>query len=300
MTIKNLYFIYFLLFLAGCLSGSKPQQGPLVTQLPADVTVPSDMIFIPGGEMDLGSENGLPQERPVIRQRIQGFFMDKTPVTVKQFREFVQATGHQTQAEAFGDAAVFNLKKGIWELWQGAYWAYPLGPDSAAAADDHPVTQVSWNDAMAYCEWAGKRLPTEAEWEHAARNAKNDRTLYSWGNQEVVAEKHLVNIWQGKFPYINTGADGYLFTSPVGIFGKTPLGLTDMSGTVWEWCQNWKRPYGAEEKTFVPDSTSERAMRGGSFMCEAGYCHGYRVSGRSGTTPETALFHLGFRCVKDL
>ena len=208
------------ILLAGCTTA--PTKTSLVSTLPDGTHVPEGMIFIPGGEMDLGSEKGLDQERPVLRQRVQGFFMDRTPVTVGQFRRFVEATGYKTQAETFGDAAVFNLHIGQWELWEGAYWAFPLGPDSAAVDDDHPVTQVSWNDANAYCEWAGKRLPTEAEWEHAARNARNDRTIYSWGNNETTGTSFMTNIWQGRFPYQNTGADGYLFTSPVGLFGKTP------------------------------------------------------------------------------
>ncbi len=273
---------------------------PVSTAIEENDNVPEGMIYVPGGSTDIGSATGLPREQPVYNTVFQPFYMDKTPVTVAQFRTFVEATGYITQAEGFGDAVVFDLDKREWELRPGANWKQPLGPNFEPAKDDHPVTQVSFNDAIAYCEWADKRLPTEAEWEHAARNASNSRNRYSWGEEITDHNGYKANIWQGTFPAINTGEDGYLFTCPVGTFGETSLGLSDISGNVWEWCQDWYLPYGSDQKGYEPNAESEKVMRGGSFMCDPNYCHGYRVSGRSGSTPETGLFHTGFRCVKDV
>jgi sulfatase modifying factor 1 len=277
----------------------------LLTDLPAGKSSPKGMVFVPGGPMMMGSEQGLPREQPEHPVEIRGFFMDQGPVTVAQFRKFVEATGYQTQAEGFGDAVVFDLEQREWYLKKTAYWAYPLGTDQPPAEDTHPVTQVSWHDATAYCQWAGKRLPTEAEWEHAARNGRNSRSMYSWG-QEVRDNggkgRYKANIWQGIFPAQNTGEDGYLFTSPVGLFNQNELGLQDMSGNVWEWCMDWYRSYDPGNPDLAPLQTQEpeKVMRGGSFMCDPSYCWGYRVSGRSGSSPETGLFHTGFRCVQDI
>ena len=165
---------------------------------------------------------------------------------------------------------------------------------------DHPVVHVSWNDAVAYATWADKRLPTEVEWEHAARGARDNRRPYAWGDSLAEDGAYKANTWQGIFPVRNTVEDGYLYTSPVGAFGETPLGLTDMGGNVWEWTQNWFRPYADRNEPFSPTVQSEKAQRGGSFLCEPGWCHGYRVSARSHSTPETSLFHVGFRCVMDI
>jgi sulfatase modifying factor 1 len=248
----------------------------------------------------IGSESGLPSEQPVFATEVEPFFMDEHPVTVAQFRAFVEATGYTTEAEQFGNAGILDLRTGQWGMVQGANWKQPQGPNGPAAPDDHPVTQVSWNDAVAYAEWAGKRLPTEVEWEHAARGARNARDPYSWGKSLVEGGQHHANTWQGTFPIRNTGEDGHILTSPVGTFGKTSLGLADMGGNVWEWCENWYRPYAERGTPFTPNAQSEKAQRGGSFLCTEGFCHGYRVSARSHSTPETALFHVGFRCVKDL
>lgn len=259
------------------------------------------MVFIPGGTTPVGSMDFLAWEKPVLIHKVNSFFMDIHPVTVRQFRLFVEATGYRTQAEQFGNAGVFDIERKAWRLVDGANWQFPLGPDKPAAQADHPVTQVSWNDAMQYCNWAGKRLPTETEWEHAARNAGRIReNIYPWGDNEIKENgRYKANIWQGIFPWVNQVEDGYQYTSPVGAFGATELGLQDMVGNVWEWCSNWKLPYNADPANFTPDEKSEKAMRGGSFLCEPAWCHGYRVSGRSGSTPETALLHVGFRCVKD-
>lgn len=267
-----------------------------------DSLIPKGMVFVPGDSTWIGSAHFFEQETPLIKHRVKGFYMDVHPVTVKQFSEFVNATGHQTDAEKFGDAGVFNLENRGWELVKGANWKYPFGPDHPKAKSNHPVTQVSWKDATEYCSWAGKRLPTEIEWEHAARNAgKIENDLYPWGNNDIKENGHYrANIWQGVFPAINLVEDGYQYTSPVGVFGATELGLEDMVGNIWEWCSNWKLPYHNNEINYSPNEKSEKAMRGGSFLCEPGWCHGYRVSSRSSSTPETALFHIGFRGVKDL
>lgn len=224
--------------------------------------------------------------------RVEAFEMDAHPVTVAQFRAFVEATGYRTQAEHFGSAGVMGQS---WELVEGACWHHPRGPERAAAPDDHPVTQVSWNDAQAYCRWSGSRLPTEVEWEHAARGGKNLRRTYPWGDR---LDPSLANFWQGPFPQVNLGRDGYLLTSPVGVFGANELGLSDMAGNVWEWCQDWYRPYQDRDQPFTPGPESERVTRGGSFLCEPGACHGFRVHSRGHCTPETSLFHIGFRTVR--
>jgi formylglycine-generating enzyme len=235
---------------------------------PAGVRVPPGMVYIPGGPTQIGSEKGLPMEMPVFHTEIEPFFMDEHPVTVAQFRAFVESTGYVTQAEVFGDAAVLNMETYAWVLLPGATWLYPQGPDGPAAADDHPVTQVSHD--------------------------------YAWGNALFADGKPRANTWEGEFPFNNSGADGYLFTSPVGAYGKTPLGLTDMGGNVWEWTDSWYRSYTEWDAPFVANEQSERVQRGGSFLCNEGYCHGYRVSARSHSTPESSLFHVGFRTVMDL
>ena len=262
--------------------------------------IPEGMVYVPGGVTHIGAEDGLPPEQPVFEAEVAPFFMDAHSVTVAQFRAFVEATGFVTEAEGFGNAGLIDLDTQQWMLVDGATWQYPLGPEGPPTPDDHPVTQVSWNDAVAYAEWVGKRLPTEVEWEHAARGAQDDRRPYAWGDSLAEDGAYKANTWQGTFPLRNTVEDGYLYTSPVGAFGETPLGLTDMGGNVWEWTQNWFRPYAERNEPFSPTAQSEKVQRGGSFLCEPGWCHGYRVSARSHSTPETSLFHVGFRCVKDV
>lgn len=265
--------------------------------------LPKDMVYVSGGDSTLiGSSQYFQQETPIKAHQVKGFFMDVHPVTVEAFSLFIAATGYRTDAEKFGNAGVFNIQKKEWELVQNANWQNPLGPQYPKAALDHPATQVSWNDAIAYCKWAGKRLPIEVEWEYAARNAGSIlHSMYPWGNDKIKENGlYKANIWQGIFPHINKVEDGYQYTSPVGAFGETELGLQDMVGNVWEWCSNWKVLYNEDEQSYIPHEKSEKAMRGGSFLCDPGWCHGYRVSARSGSTPETSLFHIGFRCVKDL
>ncbi len=262
--------------------------------------IPDGMVFVPGGRTQIGSDDGPQHESPPFMARVKPFFMDSHPVTVAEFAAFVEANGYVTEAEQFGNAAVHDYEQRIWLLRDSANWRYPLGPDAAPAPMGHPVTQVSWNDAIAYAAWAGKRLPTEVEWEHAARGARNSGTPYAWGSDLAPNGVYKANVWNGVFPHENTNADGFPYTSPVGAFGKTELGLADMGGNVWEWTLDWYRPYAARDTPYQPTAQSQKVQRGGSFLCEPGWCHGYRVSGRGHSTPETSLFHVGFRCAMDI
>ena len=292
-----------------------------------DPTPPEGMVYFEGGKATIGATDGLPNERPVFTTQVGDFYLDAHPVTVGEFRKFVEATGYQTEAEGYGDAGVFNVDKlqqlvqdagyqvatmeklsyqGMydlqsrgWELVPGAYWEYPLGPDYPKALDDHPVTQVSWNDAVAYAKWAGKRLPTEAEWEYAARSGTNATQQYSWGNELAPDGVFKANVWEGNFPIANNQADEYYYTSPVGAFGITDCGLSDMGGNVWEWCSDSYRPYVGNTDPFEFSETN-KVIRGGSFLCDKSFCHGYRVSARTFCSAETALFHQGFRCARDV
>ena len=278
-------------------------------------SAPDGMVYVPGGRTKIGIETErwkqLRAERetsprplfgkdahPPFRAEVDPFFLDVHPVTVAQFREFVEATSYVTQAEEFGNGGV--LRGGRWQLVDGATWRRPRGPDAPKAPDDHPVTQVTWNDAEAYCEWTGKRLPTEVEWEHAARAGQDRRRLCPWDGscRDRSARIENANTWQGQYPVQNAVADEYRFTSPVGEFDTTALGLQDMSGNVWEWVASWKRSYSERGTDFRPTQKSERVMRGGSFICDE--CGGYFVFSRSGATPRTSLFHVGIRCAKDL
>ena len=280
---------------------------------PSDTTAPEGMVYVPGGRTKIGIENERwkrlragretgPRHlfgrdaHPPFWAEVDPFFLDVHPVTVAQFRDFVEATDYTTQAEEFGNAGL--LRNGRWRLIEGATWRHPRGPNRPEAPDNHPVTQVSWNDAQAYCEWAGKRLPTEVEWEHAARAGQNERALCLWNGscQSRSARVQNANTWQGRYPVQNTAADGYRYTSPVGAFGRTELGLQDMSGNVWEWTASWKRPYQERGTDFQPTRKSKRVQRGGSFICSE--CGGYFLFARSGSTPRTSLFHVGVRCAK--
>ena len=280
-------------------TGTKEPKGNLKNSLKNQP--PAGMILIPAGKVRIGSEEGFDQERPMFWAELSDFYMDISPVTVAQFRAFVKATNYKTEADVFGNAGIIHESTDKnWILKDGANWEYPLGKDFHKAAENHPVTQVSWNDANAYAKWAGKRLPHEIEWEHAARNAKNSREIYPWGSDLNIGTKFRANVWNGEFPNYNENTDGFAETSPVGYYGKTPLGLTDMSGNVWEWCSNELLDY----KSFIDQKSilikNEKVQRGGSFLCEPSWCHGYRVSGRSSSSAETSLFHVGFRCVKDM
>jgi len=258
------------------------------------VAAAAEVVHIPGGEAVIGSNRGLPDEQPVHRIVIAPFRMDRTLVTVEAFSRYVRATGAVTEAERFGDSAVFDVATGTWGLVRGATWRRPQGPQGPDALPDHPVTHVSWNDARDYCASAGKRLPSEFEWEHAARLGHDGEPTYAMGELAIREGEFLANFWQGEFPRRNSGADGWLYSSPAGLLGHSPTGLTDMAGNVWEWTDSWYAPYGAS----VADAT-ERVQRGGSFLCSPDVCHGFRVSARGKSTPESSHMHVGFRCAAD-
>ncbi len=309
---------------------------------------PEGMVWIPGGEFTMGSESpeAKPDERPVHRVKVDGFWMDATPVTNRQFQAFVAATGYVTIAEKAPTleeimaqvppgtpppapellvpaSLVFQPSKGpvplsnhfIWWDWKpGANWKHPLGPDSSIVGkEDHPVVHVSYFDAVAYAQWAGKRLPTEAEWEFAAYGGQKD-VPYTWGSEEFSEEEPQANIWQGQFPYSTTKKDGNMGTTPVKTFKPNPYGLYDMAGNVWQWCADrYHVSYYKEEaqkglsinpkgpsKSYDPDEpyAEKYVHRGGSFLCHKSYCKGYRITARMKTCPDTGLNHLGFRCVK--
>lgn len=261
----------------------------------ASAAEPAGMIRIPAGTAVIGSASGLPDERPVHRVDVAAFWLDRDLVSVADFGAYVAATGAVTEAERFGDSAVFDLDTGRWALRRGATWRRPLGPDGPEAAADHPVTHVSWHDAGAYCARAGKRLATEFEWEHAARYGHDGEPIYAMGDDVVREGAFLANFWQGRFPVRNTGADGWLYTAPVGRLGVAPTGLTDMAGNVWEWTASWYLPYRGDPGI----APAERVQRGGSFLCSPEACHGFRVSARGRATPDSSHMHVGFRCAMD-
>jgi sulfatase modifying factor 1 len=260
---------------------------------------PEGMVFIKGGMATIGSNEGLPPERPEFKIRIHSYFIDVSPVTVAQFRDFVNATGYKTYAENFGNSAVYDLDSLHWELRDGAWWNYPLEPEGPEAIDNHPVTHVSWYDANEYAKWAGKRLPTEFEWEYAARKDIPKDWRYTWGQELKDSQGFRANVWQGQFPQKNLGLDGYLLTSPVGAFGTNASGLTDIGGNVWEWCKDTYAPYPGSNLN-LEILEENKVQRGGSFMCDSTFCHGYIVYHRNFTSAESSFFHTGFRCVKDL
>ncbi|MGQ8338277.1 formylglycine-generating enzyme family protein [Sunxiuqinia sp. A32] len=258
----------------------------------------SGMVFFQAGKYLVGSENGLPNEKPVHEIELSAFYIDKSPVSVAQFREFINATGFKTEAEKFGDSGVFNFSTNKWELKAGVTWEYPFGKDAEKAKDNHPVTHVSWNDAMAYAEWAGKRLPKEAEWEVAARCGQNGGSRFSWGDQLVINGKYQANVWQGKDASKNIKEDGYEFTSPVGAFGENAAGVTDMGGNVWNWCLDTYQLYSGNTAPFRKDE-NVKVIRGGSFFFDQNGEDSFTVSGRSFNSHETSLFNTGFRCAVD-
>lgn len=219
--------------------------------------------------------------------------MDQHTVTTAEFGRFVAATGYKPQSERFGDGAVFDAKTGQWSLVKGADFQRPFGPDAPAAQPNHPVTQVSWHDAVAYATWAKKRLPTQAEWDWAAHNGEISDDLYAWGNDREENGAYRANFWQGSFPYVNTVADGFAYHSPVGQFGKNRLGLSDMGGNVWQWTTDWKN-------VAVTDSTGEKLQCGGSYLCDPAVCHGFKIGNTAASTPESSLCHVGFRCVQSV
>jgi formylglycine-generating enzyme required for sulfatase activity len=280
------------------------------------------MVSLPGGAFWMGSDDpdSFPAdgEGPVREVEIARFALDVTAVTNRAFAVFVDATGFVTEAERFGWSFVFELQlaKGRRKKapdnrrvpdapwWIGidhADWRHPYGPGSSIDdLLDHPVVHVSWNDAAAYATWAGKRLPTEAEWEYAARGGL-DRKRYPWGDELEPEGKPRCRIWLGKFPSSPRPDRGFLWTAPVRTYLPNGHGLHEMTGNAWEWCSDfWGTtwPAGRAVNPRGPDSGSERVMRGGSFLCHKSYCNRYRVGARSKITPDSTTSNLGFRCAR--
>ncbi len=285
--------------IAGDRSGAAPPTTAPATTAPA--TADDGAVSIPGGTFWMGTNDGFAYEGPAHEVTVKPFKLDRHEVTVAQFARFVAATGYKTEAEGFGWSGVFDIAKREWIKGDGADWRRPEGPGSKAR-DDEPVCQVSWNDAAAYAKWAGKRLPTEAEWEYAARGGLKHKT-YAWGDDLRPGGKVVANWWQGLFPEKDTGEDGFRNRAPIGSFAANGYGLLDMSGNVWEWCADWYADdyyrTSPKENPTGPATGENRTIRGGSWMCSENYCNNYRVAGRSKTTPDTALNNLGFRCATD-
>ena len=311
-------------------------------------TTTEGMVWIAASSYLMGGDNeqAADDEYPKHPVKLNGFWMDATEVTNAQFQKFVDATHYITIAERVpkwedmkkilppdtpkpddsvfvAGSLVFKKTPNVvalndygqwWAFVKGANWRHPQGEGSdIKEKQDIPVVHIAWDDAMAYCKWAGKRLPTEAEWEYAGRGGLHGQ-IYPWGNEGVDKGKPKANSWQGKFPYLNLKTDGFEGISPVKSFAPNGYGLYDMAGNVWEWCFDWYRndyyatfsgttadnPQGPLS-SFDPDepSTPKRVVRGGSFLCNDGYCSGYRVARRMKSSADTGLDHTGFRCVKD-
>lgn len=260
------------------------------------------MILLKGGSFVMGSEKGMPDESPAHTVEIDSFWIDETEVSVADFEKFVRATNYQTEAERFGWSGVFNFEQQSWTRVDGANWRYPEGQENAPAKPAEPVTQISWNDANAYAKWAGKRLPTEAEWEYAARGGLQEK-MYAWGDELRPDGQIRANYWQGEFPTRNTTEDGFLQRAPIKSFAPNGYGLYEITGNVWEWTADFYAPdyyqTSARKNPTGAPSGAERTIRGGSFLCAENFCSNYRVAGRSHATPDSGLNNLGFRCVKN-
>ena len=300
------------------------------------------MRCIPGGTFRMGSDRHYPEEAPVHRVTVDGFWIDETPVTNRQFRQFVEATSHCTGAETppdpedypgalphmlFAGSLVFMPPRGPvdlrdfsrwWSLQRGANWRRPYGPGSAIKGlDDHPVVHVAFQDTRAYAAWAGKELPTEAEWEFAARGGL-DGAEFAWGDELAPEGRAMANTWQGDFPTLNTAPEFYKRTTPVGAFPANGYGLSDMIGNVWEWTSDWYGPShpaevqkscciprnprgGREEDSFDLRNPQVRipckVVKGGSHLCAPNYCRRYRPAARHAQPIDTSMSHVGFRCI---
>jgi sulfatase modifying factor 1 len=273
------------------------------------------MRLISGCQFLMGSKT----EPPVHLVQIPAFYIDITCVTNEQFNEFVNATGYETDAEQIGWGFVFaghlsatqQEKQVRWrvqgsEWWcqvEGATWRHPEGPDfNIKTRCQHPVVQVSWYDANAYAEWAGKRLPSEAEWEFAARGGLVQKS-FPWGDELEPNGKHMMNVWQGVFPILNTEADGYYGPAPAKSFKPNGYGLYNMTGNVWEWCADWFDPYyycvSSRINPRGPVTGKQRVMRGGSYLCHPSYCNRYRTDARYSNTPDSSTTNCGFRCARE-
>jgi len=277
------------------------------------------MLHLEGGPFRMGSES--PEaftadgEGPVRRVTLSPIYISKHAVTNRQFAAFVRKTGYRTEAVRFGWSFAFrnHLPEALrgpsppgtpwWVRVDGADWAHPEGPDSSVAARPYcPVLQVSWNDAAAYCKWAGYRLPTEAEWEYAARGGLDQKT-YPWGDELTPAGRHMCNVWQGKFPDLDLGEDGFTSVAPVNSFDPNAFGLHNAVGNAWEWCADFYDPswhIGATQfDPAGPPSGDTRVMKGGSYLCHESYCWRYRNAARIGTPPDTSTGHISFRVARD-
>jgi formylglycine-generating enzyme required for sulfatase activity len=265
-------------------------------------------VVVPGGTFRMGDDSGWAYaadgESPSRPVRVAEFLLERAPVTNTSFGRFVKATGHRTDAERYGWSFVFGGllpddfpdTRGVigaewWRQVEGAWWGAPEGPGSdVAGRGDHPVVHVSWRDAVAYAEWAGGRLATEAEWERAARGGSD--TTFPWGDELEPGGHHMANVFQGDFPAGNTAADGWAGTSPVGSFPANGYGLVDVIGYVWEWTADTFSVRGRPVE-------GQRVLKGGSYLCHESYCRRYRPAARMGSTPETSTGNIGFRCAGD-
>jgi formylglycine-generating enzyme required for sulfatase activity len=309
----------------------------------ADASAPENMVFIPGGTFAMGSDEHYPEEAPVHRVGVDGFWIDRTPVTNRQFKEFVRSTGYVTWAEIppdpkdypgalphmlYAGSLVFVQQPRVtnlqdWSQWwtflKGANWRRPAGPKSNInTLDNHPVVHVAYRDVEAYATWAGKELPTEAEWEFAARGGL-DGAEYAWGAEFTPDGRYMANTWQGEFPRQNLNQDGYERTSPVTAFPPNGYGIHDMIGNVWEWTADWysqkhtadapkaccvpQNPRGGREEQSRDPRQPEieiprRVLKGGSHLCAPNYCRRYRPAARHAEQIDTSTSHVGFRCVK--
>lgn len=278
------------------------------------------MVELAGGCFRMGSDDhwAYPDdgEGPVRSITVSPFAIDRSPVTNAAFAAFVAATGYVTAAERFGWSFVFagllpddfEDTRGVaeapwWRQVFGADWQRPAGPgDDLSDRLDHPVVHVSWHDARAFASWAGKRLPTEAEWELAARGGL-DGAVFPWGDDLEPDGELRMNVWQGEFPSGNTLADGFLGTSPVGAFPPNGYGLSDVTGNVWEWVHDWFAPQHPVDVGIDPpgpDRGEARVQRGGSYLCHESYCRRFRVAARIGSTPDSTTGHVGFRCATSI
>jgi sulfatase modifying factor 1 len=286
---------------------------------PGAGTVAEDLVPLSGGAFTMGTDDlhgyARDGEGPAHEVRLAPFSISRHAVTNARFAAFVADTGHRTEAEAFGWSFVFAgflpddfpptravQSAPWWRQVEGADWAHPEGPHSAIHdRADHPVVHVSWNDARAFCAWTGTRLPTEAEWEYAARGGVAGHR-FPWGDDLEPGGEHRMNVFQGSFPLENTVADGYAGTAPVGAFAPNGHGLHEMTGNVWEWTADWFDPAyyrsSPRDDPRGPQAGSARVMRGGSYLCHASYCNRYRVDARSANAPDSSTGNLGFRVAR--
>ncbi|WP_426514270.1 formylglycine-generating enzyme family protein [Dactylosporangium sp. McL0621] len=300
--------------MSACCQPPGPAREPVPSTVPGGGVHLLEQALVPAQTFAMGDAHGdgarLDGETPVHAVHLEAFSIDATPVTVADFARFVAATGYRTEAETFGYSAVFHLffpgdpadilgrpaRTPWWLGVRGADWAHPFGPGSTAS-EDHPAVHVSWHDAQAYCAWAGRRLPTEAEWECAARGGQAG-LRYPWGDE---LDGVRCNIWQGTFPVHNTLEDGFGATAPVRSYEPNAYGLWQPVGNVWEWCADWfDAAYYARsplENPAGPASGSARVLRGGSYLCHDSYCNRYRNAARSSNTPDSSMGNAGFRTV---